>query len=542
MKRIEKKLFIIAFFLIAGIVCFQTKSMAKITINLDGDPSDWEQIEKYDSSESCIEKWALAKDDDYVYMYILEKGGNKYNLPISQNNVKFNVEGENVKDAIMITDVGKVIRNQYYGEIKGASVKYEASDTKDCYEMEIAIPLSFFGKSDFSITSGQTKIKSDDIPDINDIAENTQKPEAAYTGISIDGNFADWQAVDEKTVKKDALDSMAAVFDGDWLYLLIKEDKSTEEGSIGWSGESGNGHFTIKTDTNRNSTFKVALKNGKPEINVEGASIEYSNRKYELAIPKSFIKEYKQSISISYYATENEEIVIVDELLNLQGEEESENKNFAGISYDGLFGDWSYYPHSLIEYSTSGGNKADAEGALWTDDDYVYGHVTSYENINNGEFQNFSIKVNDNANKTLNVAPLILDDSGKIVRIASRGDVSNLEKGVHEYYLIDYETGESFQGKKPEDVNAVVGKIYVSIGASKDEFEYIVDMEKLAQKNNVSKSDLKDIKAKYIQIGNEWVAYAGTSTGPLIGIGICALLVFWAYFMRQRKLKKVKEN
>lgn len=94
---------------------------------------------------------------------------------------------------------------------------------------------------------------------------------------------------------------------------------------------------------------------------IEGAKVSYSNKQYEIAIPASAIKQYKDTISFGYYMSED---MFVKDIANLK-ENDSKDKSFHGIKYDGNYTDWDYYPHQLVQYSTSGGVGEDAEAALY---------------------------------------------------------------------------------------------------------------------------------------------------------------------------------
>ena len=50
-------------------------------------------------------------------------------------------------------------------------------------------------------------------------------------------------------------------------------------------------------------------------------------------------------------------------------------------------------------------------------------------------------------------------------------------------------------------------------------------------------TDMKLIEANYVNIGDEWVSIAGTSTGPLLGMSLCGLSVLAVFGYRRRKNK-----
>ena len=74
--------------LLAGTSFFmpQNKVMAARTIKIDGNPSEWDGITAYKSNDSKIAKWSVSKNDDYVYFYVQQNGGNIYGQPITSTN------------------------------------------------------------------------------------------------------------------------------------------------------------------------------------------------------------------------------------------------------------------------------------------------------------------------------------------------------------------------------------------------------------------------------------------------------------------------
>ena len=99
----------------------------------------------------------------------------------------------------------------------------------------------------------------------------------SYSGITIDGDFSDWDSV----VKYDAwndpyqptVNDAAIVWDGDWIYLYINE---VQDHSSNWAGPNHNGNFVIETDIGE--TLVVALS----RIDNGGNHVEVTNPKTDL--------------------------------------------------------------------------------------------------------------------------------------------------------------------------------------------------------------------------------------------------------------------
>ena len=217
-----------ALLIAAASICVPHKSvLAARTITIDGDPSEWDGITMYDSSDSKISKWSVAKDDEYVYFYVQQNGGNQYGQPITDTNFTIKYD-DGTSDGIRFLYNMGIIKNGTYSDIEGvgdADKASEPSQEKDKYETEFRIPQTFFGDKDYTLEYCGTKVESGDITDLSSKDEEVKKDDV-YSGITIDGNFSDWNAVSKNDVSQNSesgneLSKVAAVFDGDYIYIYI---------------------------------------------------------------------------------------------------------------------------------------------------------------------------------------------------------------------------------------------------------------------------------------------------------------------------------
>ena len=543
----------------------QTVKAAGITV--DGDPSDWSGIAMQSSDNSNIAKWAVAQDDSYVYFYVQENGGNEWGQPISDTNMTISY-GDGSSGGIRFAyNIGS-IKDGYYGDISGEIHAFAPSDERDKYEVEFAVPQSFFSDSNYTISYCGASVSSSDIMDFSggnkeetetqetetqeteapaetetqetEVPAETESQETeapaetetpgsgdngnAYNGITIDGNFSDWKYIAKTPVNNGAVVEAAMIFDGDWVYIYIKDEGN---GCATWSGAYSNGNFTILTDTGRNTVFKL----GTNYIGgVDGAEVIYSNNQYEIAIPASAVKQYNSTISFGYYMADE---MIIKDVANLQGG----GGSFGGITYDGLYGDWDHYPHQLIQYATPGTHIVDdglSEGALYTTGTTLYGHVKYIRQNSNIVFQPFTLRFNQDSSKEFNFRLISKDANGKY----TAANISNLAQGTYEFYLGDMNgwQPEAYEGTGEE--YPVYGFIYVTIGSYYQEMEFSVNLEKVAEKLGLDVNELQVIQAQYINIGTEWVTSAGTSTGPVAGIVLSCGAVVCVLADRKRKMRK----
>lgn len=502
-------------------------------ITIDGNPQEWSNVTGYASTDSNVAKWSVAKDDTNLYFYVQQNGGNAWGMPIANTYFDVTYASGLVNQTNTIRPVFGwneiIFKNGWYGDIAGTKSAYKASLEADKYEVEFSIPFSYFSEENFTISYCGTKVSVEDIVRI-DKTDAVVPVVPEYSGIKIDGTFTDWNAVGKTQTDKNGMTSTAMVFDGDWLYIYMEEES---DGILTWSGEKANGKFTVYTDTGRNTTFKL----NKDSIEgIEGAKVAHSNCRYEIAIPASAVKQYKETISYGYYM--DEELLITD-VANLQDSVEASDKEFNGIVMDGNYTDWDYYGHDLIQYSTSGGSGGDAEAALYFDDAKLYGHVLSLLHMNEKEFQPFYIRINQDKNMTMQMQLVAVNEEGNIIPDAK---LEHLDAGTYIFYLRDSSSGSKQDNIYAEDA-PIYGKMYLTVrqdanGKSiSDEVEYEVDLEKMAQHYGIDISDMKIFEANYINIGTEWVTIGGTSTGAMMGISVCLLTVAGVYLFRKKKCK-----
>lgn len=528
MKRKVVAFISIVSLLLAAMAPMRMAEAASIVV--DGKVSEWGNVPMQTSNNDNVAKWAVAKDEEYLYFYIQQNGGNQYGLPVTNTWIDIDYASGVKNNKAQIRFAGMLsLKDAWYGDIAGALQAYEPSQEAKKYEIEVAVPLDYFAEEDFVLHYCGASVDRGDIMDIRDAA--TPEPtEAVYNGIIIDGTFTDWDAVDKTEVNGKAVTETAMIFDGDYVYIYIKEPS---DGAATWSGESNNGKFTIYTDLGRNTTFKL---NTDSIEGIKGAKVSHSNCQYEISIPASAIKQYKETISFGYYMQDE---MLIKDVANMKQDSSGEEKEFTGISYDGVYSDWDYYPHQLVQYSTSGGVGEDAEAALYQDGTTLYGHVLSTLHRNEKEFQPFTIRVNEKDDTAINFRLVAVDQDGNINMDAQ---LDHLKEGTYEFYLWDLNSGSTAKNINDKDA-PIYGQMFLTVrmtaeGVSlSDEVEYKVDLEKLAEHFQMEVSDMKMIQAQYINIGQEWVSIAGTSTGALMGISLCGFSVLAVWLYRKRKNK-----
>lgn len=392
--------------------------------------------------------------------------------------------------------------------------------------------------------------------------ETAQAAESSpYYGITIDGDFSDWSGV-QKAPGALGINEVAFVFDGDYLYVYI--DEPSQPFSATWSGSHSNGKFTFVTDLGYETLFQLTQENGGSVIGVEGALCAHSDTTWglpayywEIAIPASNLGPYNETVSLGHYLADS---MYVTNVANISGGNGGDGGNtgemapsnpsgsFNGIVYDGNYDDWLYYPHEVIEYATAGTQEgvSDAEGALYSADGILFGHVATYMqahlNEGGGEFTSgITIQLNGDWGTSFYPRMVAVDGAGNI---NYSPQLSGLPQGTYEFYIIDAQGGTAAsnisQWTNPMEpyiygTNGVYGKMMITIGSSKDEMEYWMDISALAKKFNMEADNVKTLSAQYGRIGQKWLTTAGTSTGPLLGLAACMSVAACGFVRRKRR-------
>lgn len=395
-------------------------------------------------------------------------------------------------------------------------------------------------------------------------------PNAAYAGIVIDGEFADWDAVPrypfyDNPEHNGQVPYTSMVWDGDRVYIYLEsklDDDPNQPANNFWvfANSGYNGVYEIRTDLNKRLIFQVCPIDSPNHCyiaGVEGAEIKVTDNPHgpnycEISIPTSELPEYLNTISFGAYLYDTS----IPNVGNMNDPQAGMDKSFNGIVYDGHYTDWAYYPHSIIYYDGQGihvneSNAIDGEQALWSNGETIFGHVVT-EHIDHlaeggGEFtEAVTLRVNDN-----------LDFYPRAVRVDSDGtihwndsQVKNLPDGEYEFYLFDTNAWSNCTNiHEFEDPNVdpnrrgtqqIYGKIHITVGASKDECEYYVYAEALAKKFNIDPEDIKTVSSQFGRIGQQWATTAGTSTGAFLGIFLCLATVSGTYFFKKKKAMGIK--
>ena len=382
--------------------------------------------------------------------------------------------------------------------------------------------------------------------------------DALYSGIQIDGDFSDWAAIDKVYDFNANLTEAAMIWDHDYVYLYLKEGVKHPdgwemyEGNIHAATPYSNGNFCIETNTGYKSSVIVQGPNSgsvTAKVNDTYVDIAYKKHIYEIAIPVELLKGYNDKTSSlnlgtmgGWNDTPNYIMMGVshwnpDAGTTGGGENQDKDDNNSDlydkttyIKYDYDFSDWDDYPHQTIDYSTGGSHGADAEGALYSDGEYLYGHIKYYGGYYPDIFGFFELAINEKYHRTLMLNARAVDNDGNILW---NYNTSDLKPGSYEFHIYGAETIDG--GAWDTDY----GVLYIELQKhGRLNAEFRLDQSKIAHYYKCDQTDIKSFDMRFIRIGDKWISCAGTSTGPILGMAISGFAVLGSMWFYNRKKKK----
>lgn len=439
--------------------------------------------------------------------------------------------------------------------IPGSNVRYyEAGGTR---HSEIFIPKSALPDSD----EGYIVQVSGDAILFDFSVDALSDADAVYDGITIDGKFSDWAAVPKTEADNDppahnpfhtSVD-MAVVWDGDYVYIYFGYVDGNANGLSSY-GPLGSGQFSIVTDLGRtmlirpniNPASKTAVVDGVDGAFIAIDSYDWAPRghKAELAIPTSALPEYLESFSFGYYM----EPPIITDIVNMQDTPGGVDPFKSNVVIDGKYNDWVGYPHALIEYDDPGiqHSKVDGEGALWSNDGWLYGHVVTEHPdhlAEQGSCFLAAIEIAFNGDRAYKDYPNKGNFYPRILAIHEDGTVIDYYKtlneghstpnGTYTYYIFDTRTDPVWQfGHTDENgvwhdataadlIENAFGTMKVTVTGTRDEAEFQMDLKKVAAYiEQDADTAFKTIDIHWGRIGPQWITTAGTPTGPILGVAL----------------------
>lgn len=391
----------------------------------------------------------------------------------------------------------------------------------------------------------------------------------SYSGISIDGDFSDWDSVikHDFTTAYDGQNEMnqcAMVWDGDWIYIYLDEK---QQNSASWSGPRHNGNFNIVTDlgevlmisvhnngaagniievTNPVSNTYLSSTNGGLQVAFNSEySVWGAPSLTEIAIPSSVLPQYSSTINFGYYLAENIITDVADaNAISTGGDDPTPtpgpHNDGSGIVIDGDYHDWDYYPVTTVEYDTSGttNNYADAKGSIYTEDGIAYVHCfTNYWDGSDTGYQRGS--------EFLEVTVLFDYTHTKLIAVDLGNDGSlswpspntrSLPEGTHHYALFYFsDSRTSTNINNISSLDHYLGEMYITTRNLHDETEFWFDVGALQRLGGVDSSFAGKIQVLFHRVGWKLFPTSGVSTGPAFVVALSTIAAGSYYTLNRRK-------
>ena len=398
-------------------------------------------------------------------------------------------------------------------------------------------------------------------------AAKSGAPTGEYKGITIDGNFSDWDPV-RKYAFNDPDDNSfvnygAMVWDGDYIYLYLDE---VQDHSSTWSGPQRRGNFSIKTDVGyelmisienkQNNGNKVSVtnkQNGKTLTSENGGIKVKLNDEYyewgkpslmEIRIPTSILPDYVSKISFGYYLGTYyvKNVANYNPVSDPDDPHSHDENDGSKIKIDGDYRDWKNYPHKTIEYDTNGAahNFADAHGAIYQKNAktvYVHCYTNNFKppfDWYDGD-QFLEITVYLGGKQTKMVAAL-LDEKGNVTFFTHN---THYPEGTYKFALFEQSGSHLTKNIKNIDPgDTFYGYQYITVGNPKDETELSIDTEALAKHLGLTLTQAAELRVHFHRVGKEHLIASGISTGPIFTLALTSLACGSYYVFARRKRRQ----
>lgn len=181
------------------------------------------------------------------------------------------------------------------------------------------------------------------------------------------------------------------------------------------------------------------------------------------------------------------------------------------IRIDGYYDEWKDFPDTDITYRSNNATCIH-KGNIYSDGDYLYVHINMdklYES--QMSFHSFILKVNDQETA---IPILGVNDSGAIDwNVPIYGGMS---EGTHTNLAV-------FLGYYTPCDSSVAFTVYDKDHATDtkgDEIEFRISMKDVTKYFGIEADSIDTISVRNPNIGAEALIYAGSSTSPLVGVGI----------------------
>ncbi len=521
---------------------------------------DWGQIPDTETGSSQInaQKMQCAFDEKNLYLHITGGESNTWDslpqLQIAINQTPL----EGVLSSLILTcdnipeegeAVVSVKDNQWRERVTGTLTRSNRIN-----EIDITIPflgLGYNGK-DVSEVSVSVLVDGNKDGECNGVFVGQEQPEESEEpvkkNIVVDGEFSDWDGYDLVYVNTNGMNMISMTCDGTNLYIRVIEDGSYDfsfpwrETTLGVTSNMGKVLWLNPQLSGENESASLTF------LGIEGSYGRCGRvdgvYNWELSIPLTEIWSgitYVSEISLISRQNTSDSIITVSNPSYVdRGETGGDLSVGSDITIDGYYEDWSSIPHTEITFGDR--DKANNHiGTVYLGEDYMYVHYklnrlfTSHIRV---DYMELKINGTRYILKVLPVDEAGNYDSNRENQIQSLGEGIYTDYGV---FLCDVPNAQNYD-------NNMNGQAAITIYANPrteqtlgDEVEFSMSYDRLEELTGIKRSEIRKVELYNPHLGDQWITCVGTSSGPLIGVGISVVAAIGLYYVLTRRNKRKEE-
>lgn len=387
---------------------------------------------------------------------------------------------------------------------------------------------------------------------IGEKKEETEEPsepsKPEQTEVIIDGTFSDWDSYDLAYVNANGVSMVSMNCDGTNLYMRIIEDAGYDF-SFPWRG----------TTTGITSNMgKVLWLNAQVDGKDENASITFLGIEgaygkcgrvdgvfnWEISIPLTEIWQgitYVSEISMISRQNTSKPIMTVSNPAYVdRGENGGDLDVDSNIVVDGYYQDWDRIPHTEITYGNY--DKANNHiGALYMGEEAMYVHYKLNRLFDSHiRVDYMELKING---KLYKLWVLPVDGDGNI-DWNRQNQIQSLGQGIYTDYgvfISDVPNASTYYNNLNGQAAITIYETPRTQKSLGDEVEFSLSYDRIEELTGIKRSEIRKVELYNPHIGGQWITCVGTSSGPLLGVGISIVVSIGLYYVLSKRRRRKEE-
>ncbi len=343
-------------------------------------------------------------------------------------------------------------------------------------------------------------------------------------------HYYDWDNVPKITLSHQNLSEVAAVWEGDLIYLYVKEKNVIGNAhSFTW-----NTYFEWTSDYGMPISFRAYVSDWNNPIYLdiqgyEGAegigTLIGDTYCWEMKFPTSVLGEHIKDVSLRWYGSADSILDLTSPIAELYPHIEDEPGQ-GSITIDGYFEEWDYIPHGRLTYKAGNGT-CEHSGALYIENGILYGHL----------------KMDNQYGEQMPLNAMYIYVNGQQVQFSAH--YKNADQSINwemDQQIYDMPEGTSqgvsifYAGYPPCCLGDAVIRVNDAFSHSEgDEYEFAISLELLSKVTGIPVESMSQFELIAPNIGTGSICVYGTSTAPLLGFLLCVISVGGCMIYRKRR-------